>query len=272
MRDIFRALSNGEKAGSKLESFRLLRILLYFYTQEVERDRLKAMVKLVWSGRVNEAGWVYCCCDPPFPSSWVLFVGLWLEYDRQVAVDKAFETMAKEPLMEFGPCDLTLVRKISSISCCWSGSSDASRIRLLSLGPRLANQGSMISWSWDRLGKRFWFMVCPVAPSRNLSEYLYACHVQLVRWKHAATLTELGAMADRATVSLRLPSFGLWSLESTSSPSPVCSAWYRRWQKLWMKRTCLEAVEDVWRWKWFPVRPIPVFRIWHPILPSNDLW
>lgn len=56
MRDIFRALSNGEKAGSKLESFRLLRILLYFYTQEVERDRLKAMVKLVWSGRVNEAG------------------------------------------------------------------------------------------------------------------------------------------------------------------------------------------------------------------------
>ncbi|CAK9001111.1 Serine O-succinyltransferase (SST), partial [Durusdinium trenchii] len=51
MRDIFRALGNGEK--------------------EVERDRLKAMVKLVWSGRVNEA-----------------------------AVDKAFESMAKEPLME----------------------------------------------------------------------------------------------------------------------------------------------------------------------------
>ncbi|CAJ1357256.1 unnamed protein product, partial [Effrenium voratum] len=51
MRDIFRALGNGEK--------------------EVERDRLKAMVKLVWSGRVNEA-----------------------------AVDKAFESLAKEPLME----------------------------------------------------------------------------------------------------------------------------------------------------------------------------
>ena len=40
----------------------------------MERDRLKAMVKLVWSGRVNEA-----------------------------AVDKAFERMAKEPLMEPRP-------------------------------------------------------------------------------------------------------------------------------------------------------------------------
>eukprot|EP00437_Effrenium_voratum_P071560 CAMPEP_0181489134 /NCGR_PEP_ID=MMETSP1110-20121109/48792_1 /TAXON_ID=174948 /ORGANISM="Symbiodinium sp., Strain CCMP421" /LENGTH=521 /DNA_ID=CAMNT_0023615891 /DNA_START=28 /DNA_END=1593 /DNA_ORIENTATION=- len=51
MRDIFRALGQGEK--------------------EVERDRLKSMVKLVWSGRVNEA-----------------------------AVDKAFDAMAKEPLMQ----------------------------------------------------------------------------------------------------------------------------------------------------------------------------
>ena len=60
---------------------------------------------------------MYCCCDPPFPSSWVLFVGLWLEYDRQVAVDKAFETMAKEPLMEFGPCDL-VVQMPPELDCC----------------------------------------------------------------------------------------------------------------------------------------------------------
>ncbi|CAL1156107.1 unnamed protein product [Cladocopium goreaui] len=68
MRDIFRALSNGEKA-----------------LQDVERDRLKAMVKLVWSR--GEMGRIHAslpCWD-------------------QVAVDKAFENMAKEPLMELGP-------------------------------------------------------------------------------------------------------------------------------------------------------------------------
>ena len=44
-----------------------------FQLQDVERDRLKAMVKLVWSGRVNEAGagarmgpgWAW---HPRFPS------------------------------------------------------------------------------------------------------------------------------------------------------------------------------------------------------------
>ena len=59
----------------------------------MERDRLKAMVKLVWSGRVNEAGAGGIRATPRFAFR------CW----DQVAVDKAFENMAKEPLMELGP-------------------------------------------------------------------------------------------------------------------------------------------------------------------------
>lgn len=62
------------------------------FVQDVERDRLKAMVKLVWSGRVNEAG-------AGAPGRIHGSLPCW----DQVAVDKAFENMAKEPLMELGP-------------------------------------------------------------------------------------------------------------------------------------------------------------------------